>query len=72
MRSADLSSHTEMNAMQKERVDQPTEYVIGGTTDCEHHASERSYLGHTGANAMYQCTTCNGVVVVARRSSESD
>lgn len=37
-----------------------TSVLIGGESGCTHEL--RSYLGHMGPTAMYQCDVCEGVI----------
>ena len=55
-----------MSSIQSERADDLIEYVIAGEDSCEHTVNDRSYLGHMGANAMYQCAACGAVVVLTQ------
>jgi hypothetical protein len=37
-----------------------TSVLIGGESGCTHEL--RSYLGHMGPTAIYQCDVCEGVI----------
>jgi hypothetical protein len=66
MPSTNHVSDEEMSTIRNKCANDPTEYVIDGSDDCEHPVSERSYLGNMGVNAMYQCEICGGVVVITQ------
>lgn len=37
--------------------------IVGGDDACDHPPDARTYLGHMGTAAFYQCTVCRGAVV---------
>lgn len=37
--------------------------VVSGDATCDHPLDVRTYLGHMGSAAFFQCTVCGGAVV---------
>lgn len=55
----ELSTREEMAGRRPAR----REYAIGDVSECSHPDSKRTYLGHQGTNAFYQCQRCEAVLI---------